>query len=424
VNSITMNDTTIASSPSSLGVTGGLVVLGLGIYGIVDSVVFGVATAQRVAYGLVWLATMLAVFLAMGRARYSSRVWRSLANWLLVVTLFLVPGVGQYPYYPAYVAGDAATLMLPALILMVGLAVPGLFGRVALAAIGVALASGMAVAPLIGVISDRFETPAALLVAIAFWLFAVQRGRVAKIVGLILIAGTLALSVASGQRTSVVIWIAMFGCAVLVRYRTRGVLVAVACLLVVAFGPIRGSVMPVLQSSLHTTRFSTVVEGESDESLLARIREGADVVGTLRREGNVTTWVIGFGHGATYRPRLSFLARNVTSDGRVHNIHIGPIMLVYRYGAVGLISMLIVAVVAAATLVRPIGVQKGSPSATAVLFAMGAVAYLIKALMFNVLIDPFFSYSLAGLLFHSVRWREEPTVVSGSSRSIVARLQG
>lgn len=397
-----------AASPGMgpIGVSGGLVVASFGAYAVVDSIFFGAGAVQRIAYAIVWAASILAVVLAMRHARYDASAWLLLALWLLVVAFQLLPTVWQQPLYPAYVAGDAASVLLPALVLMLGLAVPAVFGARGLAVLGLCLLSGMLLAPVAGSSGSRFEAPSSFLIALGIWLMATGRRAGIVALGSAISAATLAVSLASGQRTSALVWLAVAGCAVFVRLGARAFVVGALLILVVIIGPARGTVVGAVQSSLQSTRFGTVVGGESDESLMARVQEGVDVVYTLRREGGPVEYLIGFGHGATYKPRFSFLARNVTDEGRVHNIHIGPLLLLFRYGVLGLLLAATLAAMAASQLAAA-GRRSGQGrNSYATLFALAIVAYLVEGLMFNVLVDPMFSYALAGFLYCALRWSD------------------
>jgi hypothetical protein len=393
-------------SDPRLGLAGGLVVAGLGAYAVVDAAFFGAGAPQRLAYALVWAATLLALLLTMSRVAYPPRAWWLLATWLFVVALHLLPVVRQQPLYPAYVAGDAASLVLPVLILLAGLGAPALFGRRGITIVCTSLVAGMLVAPLLGASGNRFEAPSSLLIAAGVWLMIARTAGRWRLIGGLLSVATFAVSMASGQRTSVLVWLAVAGCAVLLRIGLKATLVLTSLLLFAAIGPARGLIVGAATSSLQQTRFSSVVGGESDESLLARVQEGFDVVRTLGTEGGPVEYLLGFGHGATYKPQFSFLARNVTDEGRVHNVHIGPVLVLFRYGAVGLGFVVLLAGAAASRLLAASRAARATSPPVADLFAVAIVAYLVEGLMFNVLVDPLFSFTLAGFLFHTLNWRD------------------
>lgn len=87
------------------------------------------------------------------------------------------------------------------------------------------------------------------------------------------------------------------------------------------------------QSRLYTT----VETGEVTEgaSMANRLMEADSARRTLMLvPASVFT---GLGHGAVYYPygELRSRTRNLTSDGHIHNIHVGPALLFFRYGAFG-----------------------------------------------------------------------------------------
>jgi hypothetical protein len=376
-------------------------VLSIGAYAVIDAALFGVNTAQRVAYALVWGSVVMACLVEMPRARVSRSGWRWIAVWLFVAAVGTLPTAWQTHVYPAYAAGDLASILLPLVLFLAGSAVPSLFGIRAVAVLTGALTLGLVVAPLVGKEGARFEAPATFLLAMAAWLVIAARTRTQRVLGVGLGIVTLAANYASGQRTSVIIWLVLAIAVISSLLGVKRVLLAAIVAVIVLLSPAREALLPGLQTSIQSTRFGTVIAGDKDESLFARFNEAVDVVRTLRREGGPINWLVGFGHGATYQPALSFLARNVTDDGRVHNIHIGPLMILFRYGLLGVAIATALAVAVVRSVVRLRSSLHESSAPLQALFALAVFGFLIEGLMFNVLVDPVFSYAIAGFLLHS-----------------------
>src|SRR6266496_1374940 len=98
--------------------------------------------------------------------------------------------------------------------------------------------------------------------------------------------------------------------------------------------------------------------------------------------------MFGYGYGATYQPYLSYIARNVTPEGVVHHIHIGPVQVFFRYGLVGLSLYGLLWVV---TLRDLLGIKRRWASdldgrtTVHLMFALGLLGYLVNSLVFNVI---------------------------------------
>ncbi len=144
-----------------------------------------------------------------------------------------------------------------------------------------------------------------------------------------------------------------------------------------------------------STRLESLSQRELDISLLNRLLELRDVWSEL----TPVHWY-GYGHGATFMPELSDPVRNLTADGRVHHIHFGPVLLMFRYGLPGLLlyTWLVTDVIRYAAAMKSIGFRH--PHALpAFFFAVALAGYLASFLVFNIMPDPAFSYVLAGYLY-------------------------
>ena len=158
-----------------------------------------------------------------------------------------------------------------------------------------------------------------------------------------------------------------------------------------------------LVSALQETRFSANLEGQVDDSLLSRVSEAQDAINDLRAHGKPINYLLGFGHGATFVPVYSSL-RNAVDDGVVHNIHIGPVLIIYRYGLIGLsLYLFLLAKLFSSFFSHRRRIRDGTISANELFFTLATTMYLLDGLVFNVLVDPGFSFALAGYLYYSVR---------------------
>jgi hypothetical protein len=380
---------------------------------VLDASHFGVGWAERLAYLVVVLSASFVFFIVLRTAPPLRSTWVWIAGWFLLLALWLLPCMSQSHAYHQYVAGDFVTLALPALMFPLIMASPGLLSKRRAALLGVGLTLAAILAPVLGADSNRYEPPSTMLIAGLWWLLIVTQEPKRRffIVSLIAVLG--GLIVGSGQRTALLIWLACAGYAFWQflwssRLGIRLLLTVVGLSLLFVVTSMRGELLAVVAGH----RIENVARGESDDSLIARWEEAIDVVETLKREGSPLTYVVGFGHGATYAPQTSFVSRNITPDGRVHNIHIGPLMILFRYGLIGLAlyTWLILAVVR--TLSRRVRDQDTIHQVRCG-FALVCLGFLMEGLMFNVLVDPLFAISLAGFFAsHAPERRGQP---SGSS---------
>lgn len=367
------------------------------MFAMLDMALFGVTVVERVAYVFIYLGVILAVFVVLSSEAVDRRIWAFVAMWLFTATFWLLPAARQTVSYPSYVAGDLLSVALPAILVVLGGA-NGLFSPGRLRVLAVALLVAACIAPLIGVENNRFEPPATLLTAIV-WTAILQANRAPRRLALVGVAiALLVLASMSGQRTALVVWL---GCAGFVCWRLlqstamRVLAVAAGAVILAAVGAttMREQALGLLAGH----RMESLARGEQDESLLSRVQEASDVLATFSREGSTLTYLTGFGHGATYRPEASFLARNVTAEGRVHNVHIGPLMIFFRYGLIGLAAYAWLLFVIIRVLLggRAATRRRDSPVTA---FALASGGYLLEGLMFNVWVDPMFSFALAGLM--------------------------
>jgi len=67
--------------------------------------------------------------------------------------------------------------------------------------------------------------------------------------------------------------------------------------------------------------------------------ERLDEVHSARRtlQASPGIFLTGLGHGAVYFPCVGALNKNLTTHGHIHNIHVGPALLFFRYGILGVI---------------------------------------------------------------------------------------
>ncbi len=356
---------------------------------------------ERAAYGLVLAVFGLMATLAIPRLQLRPPAIIFALSWLALGLIALLQGLIGHRWEMSYLVGDFGVFITPLLLFLAcGLSKedePSMFGNLKVLDW---LGYSLLIAGLIsfffgrdGELAGRYDPPNLFLAAwaIARTLGADNNRDRAKFIAVVVVFGLLAYY--SNERTTVIIWAG--GVAVLIAtlrgralITTSAAMAAAALIGLVVFGALGDS------SGGFESRFNKI-EGGTDDSLDGRYNEVTDMLSTVRREWSPMDYLVGAGHGATFKPVLSFPPRNVV-DGRVHNIHIGPALMFYRYGLMGLFGWLWWL----AYLLRsiPKGLSPSCPVVPRMLYLAGGFVFL-DALMRNPFIDPVSCFAVAGI-FH------------------------
>jgi hypothetical protein len=140
---------------------------------------------------------------------------------------------------------------------------------------------------------------------------------------------------------------------------------------------------------------------ELDESSEARVLEAID--SSIFFTDNLPLSLLGFGHGSSYPVVFSPILSNATEEGFIHNIHIGVVLLTFRYGLVGilfwltiLLSIIISIFSISKDLTRfPISNNTNYLSAQMFIFSFLMLSSLfVQFSSQNILINPMFGISL------------------------------
>jgi hypothetical protein len=132
-------------------------------------------------------------------------------------------------------------------------------------------------------------------------------------------------------------------------------------------------------------------------------------------------WILGSGHGATFEGATAYYGDRLLANGDVHHIHFGLVLLYYRYGLLGVLGFLWLMWSAARQIML---LRRASTKSRlyypCLLFTLAIVAYLLNFLLFNELVDPVFSFAIAGFL--TTRDLSLPRSQAARRRSIAAHL--
>ncbi len=365
----------------------------MGVYYLLDYTAPRGMPFWRPAFGILLLINAFIFILEVtfrNRHRDLSRIRAlALAIWFALLTYWIaIPSIiaimgrsANEPFYITYFLGDLAQIIM----LFIGIGLGILWSSsFQIKALSMYLLAAALVAPIsanklwglqyhwVG----RFDPPHVLLIsASAAGIMCASRGK-DRLIWLIAALGMILLAALSGMRTILflallslvfVATLALFRLLrIAVRRRQRAVNLIilssfisafVAALALIGNGLLdsnnrsfvsaRDAVIAnlLLKKSRLTLLLNDGIEG--DESLLGRMLEVLDVTNQVAEDcvvGNVARCIFGRGHGATFEAEISHPGPNITPEGRVHNVHFGPALLVFRYGLPGLlgyISMLI-----------------------------------------------------------------------------------
>jgi hypothetical protein len=368
-----------------------------------------------VAYAVLFCLTILLLMLTRPRSPQPKSLGRVTAAWWIIGLIGFVMVFTQETIYPVYVVGDAASFLFPALLLVMARKDATAFRHMPTLTVGAALmvfASLMAavVLPRLGYGGERFQEPPLLLMAVTL----IGLLRPSRPAVFLLSAATAAillyLTLLSGARLALLLWPVMAGILLLLGHVPRQFAIAGFCGLIglvpladVAIdrlGVVDNIVQSRIGQSLTQLDGRRIVEGiVQDGSMNNRIMESSDALYTRYDYQGVLQWIFGSGHGATFDGSTAFYGERLQANGDVHHIHFGLVLLYYRYGIPGVVGFLwlITAAFRQMWFLRRCSAQSPLyyPS---LLFTVAVIAYLLNFLLFNELIDPVFSFALAGFL--------------------------
>jgi hypothetical protein len=392
-----------------------ILVILLGVYSVIDSLSLGLGTEQRIAYGVLFCVTILLILFARARAPQPKSLGRVIGAWWLIGLIGFVMILTQETVYPVYIVGDAASFLYPAMLLLMAKKDATAFRHmptIAIAAVWMVVASLMAafVFPHFGYGGDRFQEPPLLLMAVTLvgLLRPTRPGLfvLSAVTTIILIYITLL----SGARLALMLWPVMACVLLLMGHVPKQFAMAGLCGLVglvpladLAFDRL-GLAENVAQSRLaqsfeHLDGSRLVAGMVEDGSMNNRIMESSDALYTRYDYQGILSWIFGSGHGATFEGATAYYGDRLLSNGDVHHIHFGLVLLYYRYGIPGVIGFFWLFLAAFRQMWF---LRRCSPKSPlyypSLLFTVAGIAYLLNFLLFNELIDPAFSFALAGFL--------------------------
>lgn len=380
-----------------------------GVY--VLPVAIGVATAigarsvqiselDRFLFASVLVSAALVSLRAVG-TNLPPRMSALVVGWIFLSGCYLVVGVFVQPHRSMnFVIGDFALALYPLAVALAYAARPQwLRRRAPLIVLFAFLMLAAVVARLFGMLGTRHEAPSSLLIAGSWYFLLRGRTPATRIVAGVGVALTLALALSSGYRTHLVLGAVapLIIAGFLGMRNTLKVIAVSAPLAVVTLALIGVQINPL--GALESSRFESVLSGNQDESLQSRELEAKDVLETVDNEWIPGQFLLGHGFGATYKPHYSYIERNVGSDGRVHNVHIGPMLVWLRFGLIGALAYCLALVTSVRTLIDirrgRIGQQDEFIVGT---WALAFLLFSVEFLTLNSTVQVSMGWALGGLI--------------------------
>jgi len=374
-----------------------VVLTAIGAYSIFNASSIYLTDEERLVYVSVFVAILAFVARDILFSRTNSRVFKKVSIGLAVLIVFLLPAFTNDYLELKYVAADFISLFIP--VLLFGMLMSDnslLTSKQGIALLALILVASALVAIVFGVLNgNRFEPPSAILICILTYAVANSSSNVYRLIALLLIAATAFLILASGQRSALI----MLLIGILLAVFTMKSLEKRSLYLLIL--SIVGMIVAILFSEriyflLGDSRFSSLLRFEFDVSLLTRFNEVNDALHYLKTNGNIFNWLIGFGHGATFESYSVLNLRNYLDSERVHHIHIGPALILFRYGLVGIFLYLFLWFSLLSTIVR---MRRFKIPSAAQILTISCVLLLLDGLVRNVFVDPRTSLALAAFIY-------------------------
>lgn len=407
-----------------------LFILLLGAYVIIDSCTLGLGEYQRYCYAAVCILTAGMLAIKPRRWDFSINSIPLLQGWLAVSIIGFAMVLAQPSRHLSYVFGDAVSFTLPVLLALFTSRQPDVFTRVSsLKWIGILLiiATGVAIV-FPDQQSNRFQEPSMLLVAAVWVLLTVKSRPAITLLGIVATIGVALVTLLSGARFALVIWVAMGGTLVALGLTSRaakmiyyfgGTVIAI-CL---ALGLVGSGEMTNLSDLRVANLIDRLKAGDiyysivEDGSMKNRFLEADDALNTRWTQQGVAQWVFGSGHGATFETGYAYYGDRPLSDGSVHHIHFGPVLLYYRYGLPGLAVYLCFALSCFRQLLFLRWADRDHQLfAPSLVFTLGSLGILANFLLFNQLVDPIASFAMAGQVVTRQIWLQQSAQESDPAR--------
>lgn len=376
-----------------------LVPIAVGMFALYDAQsVQDLPQTQRL-FAVVVAAAIAVVVVQSSRLHVPWRAHMVVTAVLLLTPVYLLVSVLQAHWLLGYVVGDFFVVLLPLLMTLVFLAEPAaLTSPASLGVLGALLFLAAVEAHTVGEEMGRSDPPSVLLISMT-WAMALHRhNRGLQLFGWSSALAVGYLSFASGYRTHFVLWLFALPLLLLVLRGIRTtILASIILTAALVVSPLVGYPLN-LTEAVQGGRFSTVLGNANDASLQTRFEEAGDALSTASETWLPGQAVFGGGFGATYIPQTVIIEQNVNRYGTVHNIHIGPVLIFFRFGILGLLIFIGLVKITIVGLIRARDELLQGTSLGPVIFSAGAALFLVDFLLRNSSVQPAMAMALGAVL--------------------------
>lgn len=344
--------------------------------------------ALLVVYTVIVLFFSIVSKKSVGKNSISSKKWVYL---LILLHLFLLPVLLQETILLRYVSGDYVSLLLPLLFVAYCKTVTDIYQKKYVLFL-VVLLTVSAFYNFITTAGFRFIPPSYLLISFVWAYMFLGSKNYLRILAALMAVVLCIIVVASGQRTSLGLFFVIGLFLVInnsdLKFRSIAIVLLYAIfsiLFILFFGD-------KILELIGATRFGLNSGFQIDVSVFNRFYEAQGVFANILSEGNILTYLLGNGHGALWVAEYGVNDRNYIDGSLVHHIHSTPMLVLYRYGLLGIgiylfVFYKIIKMVSGRLLFR----KYRSHVETAL--DLTALVYLVDGLFRNAFVDVILWYS-------------------------------
>lgn len=359
-------------------------VCSLGLSSVALGATFRLSQLGRVSFLICGMMIGAVVFEELSEVGLEVRRYVQL-SWLSVASVaWVFPQLADESHRWVLIIGDAAQILMFAIVAIV----PAPFLRIAHnRSAQRILLSFMAVAALLGPtiaeVSNRYNPPQYLMIAVAVVLLTRRTRPIVSLASFCAFGALVFLSFDSGNRLAFLAAFVALVVAWMMRFEPslRLLIVSVSAVVLLAVAPVLASAGA---EAAEGTRFSSLANGELDQSSAGRLDEVRDISSRISDRWAVVNYLVGEGHGAQYRPILSTTIEKTREDGLFHAVHIGAARYFFRYGIIGLV----IAVVAQGILLKKVLLAPSGQNLVNQVFLVAALMVLADNQVRNSLLDP------------------------------------
>ncbi len=383
----------------------------MGIFTIIDATGARGAPLWREMYAFIFISIVLVILVKLYNNKFDKKLFITSTIFIFISFIIGLMVVFQDVVYPIYIIGDYIVILFPIILLLLYALDKKLYDRKNIDILISLLLIAALIAPLTAnkLYSGRYDwidrfDPPHILLFVTIWVHVFISKNKLKYIAIILNIMLFLLAFYSGQRTALLLWL-LSGFFVWIYYfqllstiKKFIIVSSIFLVLPIMLIPISNNI-----NNLDIGRFDKITNNGvyGDESIMGRVYEVLDILRITELENSPLLIIFGHGYGATFKADIAYKDGhpNLTPEDRIHNIHIGPALLFYRYGLIAFIAYIILSISLSIFLLKIKKHRKNlSLSKYEIIFIITLLVELVNFLMRNVLIDPIYSYILVAVI--------------------------